>query len=74
MSWRGPYAHSFGRQISRIRRTKKLCRYSELETMTIALVEMILVGVVLSYLILPFLEGQDSGHALKPKRKDTKNP
>lgn len=42
--------------------------------MTIALVEMILVGVVLSYLILPFLEGQDSGRGLKSKQKDTKNP
>jgi hypothetical protein len=42
--------------------------------MTIALAEMILVGLVLSYLILPFLEGQDSGHSLEPKRKDTKNP
>lgn len=42
--------------------------------MTIALVEMILVGAVLSYLILPFLEEQDSGRAFKPKRKDAKNP
>lgn len=42
--------------------------------MTIALAEMILVGVVLSYLVLPFLEGQYSGRALEPKRKDTKNP
>lgn len=42
--------------------------------MALALIEMTLVGIIVSYLIVPFLDGQGTGQVLEPKRKDAKNP